>query len=133
MNLSQESIEKIIVGVVTAIVILILSEPIKAAFRKIGEWLEKFIQALGFGVTKRYYTALTFNRENLKLIGAYEDRERPPKLENVYISLKLDSEGDARQDLRVLRELGGLLARNALRSRTQAEAKTGEIARSRPG
>ncbi|MCC7116917.1 MAG: SUMF1/EgtB/PvdO family nonheme iron enzyme [Anaerolineales bacterium] len=98
MNLSQESIEKIIVGVVTAIVILLLSEPIKAAFRKMGERLEKFVQALGFGVTKQYYNALVVGRENLKLIGAYEDRERPPKLESVYISLKLDSEGDARSD-----------------------------------
>ncbi len=88
----------ILVGVITAIVILILSEPIKAAFKKIGVWLEKFVQALGFGVTKRYYTALTVNRENLKLIGAYEDRERPPKLENVYISLKLDLEGDQHSD-----------------------------------
>jgi formylglycine-generating enzyme required for sulfatase activity len=41
---------------------------------------------------------LTINRESLKLIGTYEDREKPPKLENVYISLKLDSEGDARSD-----------------------------------
>lgn len=98
MNLSQESIEKIIVGVVTAIVILIFSEWIKAAFRKVGEWLEKFVQTLGFGVTKRYYNHLTVGRENLKLIGAYEDRERPPKLESVYISLKLDSEEDARSD-----------------------------------
>ncbi|MCC6499298.1 MAG: SUMF1/EgtB/PvdO family nonheme iron enzyme [Anaerolineales bacterium] len=98
MDLSQESIEKIVVGVVTAIVILILSEPIKAGFRKIGEWLDGFFQAVGFGVTKRYFAALTVNRENLKLIGAYEDREKPPKLENVYISLKLDSETDSHAD-----------------------------------
>ncbi len=98
MNLSQESIEKIIVGIVTAIVILILSEWIKSTFKKMGEGLDKFIQALGFGVAKRYYNILAVGRENLKLIGAYEDRERPPKLENVYISLKLDSESDARSD-----------------------------------
>lgn len=98
MDLSQENIEKIIVGVVTAIVILILSEPIKAAFKRIGSWFEGFLQSLGFGVKERYYEALTVTRENLKLIGTYEDREKPPKLENVYISVKLDSEGDSHSD-----------------------------------
>ncbi len=98
MDLSQESIERIIVGVVTAIVILILSEPIKAAFKKVGAWFDGFMQTLGFGVKKRYFDTLTVTRENLKLIGAYEDREKPPKLENVYISLKLDSEGESHTD-----------------------------------
>jgi formylglycine-generating enzyme required for sulfatase activity len=90
--------DKVLVGVITAIIVLFLSEPIKALFKKIGTWLEAFLQSLGFGVKKRYYDTLTVNRENLKLIGTYEDREKPPKLENVYISLKLDLEGDARSD-----------------------------------
>ena len=79
----------ILTAVITAVVILILSETIKSFLRKIGAWGERLFQSLGFGVTKRYYDSLAVNRENLKLIGTYEDREKPPKLENVYISLKL--------------------------------------------
>ncbi|MCC6298215.1 MAG: SUMF1/EgtB/PvdO family nonheme iron enzyme [Anaerolineales bacterium] len=96
MNLSQESIEKIIVGVVTAIVILFLSEPIKAAFRKIGAWMEGFFQSLGFGFRKRYYRALIQAHQWLKLIGIYNPSDlNAPRLQEVYVSLRMNTAKDS--------------------------------------
>ncbi|HSG43522.1 MAG TPA: hypothetical protein VLA72_10255, partial [Anaerolineales bacterium] len=92
MTLSPDAIEKILIGVITAIVVLILSESIKAGLKKIGEWGMWLFQSFGFGVTETYYRALTFDKINLPLIGRYKDIADPPKLEQVYISLKLNSE-----------------------------------------
>lgn len=92
MNLSQDSIEKIIVGVVTAIFVLLLSEPIKALFKKIGDQIEKIFQSLGFGFQKRYFHALNEGHKWLKLIGIYNPADlQSPRLQEVYISLRLNT------------------------------------------
>ena len=84
--------DKVLVGVVTAIVILILSEPIKALFKKIGNWIEKAFQSLGFGFQKRYYHALIEGHKWLKLIGIYNPADlHAPRLQEVYISLRLNT------------------------------------------
>ena len=84
--------DKVLVGVITAIVILILSEPIKAIFKKIGDGIERFFQSLGFGFQKRYYHALIEGHKWLKLIGIYNPADlHAPRLQEVYISLRLNT------------------------------------------
>ncbi len=82
----------ILVGVVTAIVVLILSEPIKALFKKIGTWFDGFFQSLGFGFQKRYYRALIHAHQWLKLIGIYNPSDlHAPRLKEVYVSLRVNT------------------------------------------
>ena len=84
--------DKVLVGVITAILVLILSEPIKALFKKIGSWIEKVLQSLGFGFQKKYYHALIEGHKWLKLIGIYNPADlHAPRLQEVYISLRLNS------------------------------------------
>ena len=84
--------DKILVGVITAIVILVLSEPIKALFKQFGNWIEKIFQSLGFGFQKRYYHALNEAHKWLKLIGIYNPADlHAPRLQEVYISLRLNT------------------------------------------
>ncbi len=84
--------DKIIVGVVTAIVVLLLSEPIKALFNKLGGRLERAWLALGFGFEKRYLKALAAGHQHLKLIGIYDKAAlNPPRLQNVFVSLRMAS------------------------------------------
>lgn len=86
----QNNGDKIIVGVVTAIVILILSEPIKALFKKLGKWLETIFQSVGLGFKKRYCCALQENHQWLQLIGIYDRTQlHPPRLQSVYVSLRM--------------------------------------------
>lgn len=82
----------ILVGVITAIVVLILSEPIKAAFRKIGTWIEYSFQSLGFGFRKRYYRALVEAHQWLQLIGIYDPSAlHKPRLKEVFIHLRVNT------------------------------------------
>lgn len=84
--------DKVLVGVVTAIFVLILSEPIKALFKKIGNQIEKLFQSLGFGFQKRYFHALNEGHKWLKLIGIYNPADlQSPRLQEVYISLRLNT------------------------------------------
>ena len=51
--------DKILVGIVTAIIVLILSEPLKAIFKKMEKWIEGgFSIFLVLVFKKRYYHAL---------------------------------------------------------------------------
>ena len=43
----QQNGDKVLVSIITAIVILILSEPIKALLKKVGQWLENSFAGLG--------------------------------------------------------------------------------------
>lgn len=84
--------DKVLVGVITAIIVLFLSEPIKALFKKIGNWIEKVSQSFGFGFQKRYYRALIDTHKWLKLIGVYNPADlHAPRLQEVYISLQLNT------------------------------------------
>jgi len=88
--------DKVLVGVITAILVLFLSEPIKVAFKKIGAWFEGFFQSLGFGFQKRYYRALINGHEWLKLIGIYNPSDlHAPRLQEVYISLRMNTAKEA--------------------------------------
>ncbi|MDO9302679.1 MAG: SUMF1/EgtB/PvdO family nonheme iron enzyme [Anaerolineales bacterium] len=82
----------ILVGVIMLILGAILTEPIKAFFKKLGTWIEGFFQSLGFGFQKRYYRALTSAHEWLKLIGIYNPSDlHAPRLQEVYISLRMNT------------------------------------------
>jgi formylglycine-generating enzyme required for sulfatase activity len=84
--------DAIIAAVITAILVLVLSEPLKALLKKLGGWLERAWQALGFGFEKRYLKALGAQHQWLKLIGIYDKAAlNPPRLENVFISLRIAS------------------------------------------
>ncbi len=88
----KDNSDTILVGVITAIVVLILSEPIKALFRKLGNRLETVVQAFGFAFRKRYYRALAEGHKWLKLIGIYNPSDlHAPRLTEVYISLRLNT------------------------------------------
>ena len=84
--------DKVLVGIITAIVVLLLSEPIKAFLKKFGDWIERIFQSLGFGFQKRYYHALIEGHKWLKLIGIYNPADlHAPRLQEVYISLRLNT------------------------------------------
>jgi len=71
-------------------VVLILSEPIKALFKKLWDWIESFLAGLGWGFRKRYLTELAERHRWLKLIGAYSTSDlHPPRLQEVYVSLRV--------------------------------------------
>ncbi|HSS49608.1 MAG TPA: hypothetical protein VLX28_11750, partial [Thermoanaerobaculia bacterium] len=57
-GLWQQNWDKIVVSIVTAIVVLIFSEAIKAGFKKIGQWIENTFAGLGLRFRKRYLSAL---------------------------------------------------------------------------
>jgi len=79
-------------SVITAILVLIFSESIKALLKKIGTWFESSFQSLGFGFQKSYYRALIKSHEWLKLIGIYNPSDlHAPRLKEVYISLRLNT------------------------------------------
>lgn len=82
--------DKVIVSVVTAILVLILSEPIKALLKKIGEGFGRLFDRLGWRFRKRYPEALADKHRWLKLIGVYNSADlHPPRLQEVYVSLRL--------------------------------------------
>lgn len=83
----QQNGDKILVSVVTAIVILTLSEPIKAGLKKIGSWIENSFAGLGWRFHKR---SLADRHRWLKLIGVYNQADlHPPRLQEVYVSLRV--------------------------------------------
>ncbi len=87
---------EILVGVIMLILGAILTEPIKALFKKIGAWFEGFFQSLGFGFQKRYYRALIHAHQWLKLIGIYNPSDlHAPRLQEVYISLRMNTAKDS--------------------------------------
>jgi formylglycine-generating enzyme required for sulfatase activity len=93
--------DKIIVAVVTAILVLLLSEPLKALLKKLGGWLERAWQALGFGFEKRYLKALASQHQWLRLIGIYNKTAlNPPRLQNVFVSLRIASAAASENDPR---------------------------------
>ena len=71
----QQNGDKILVSVITAIVILILSEPIKAGLKKLGQWIENAFAGLGWRFRKRYLAALADRHRWLKLIGVYSQAD----------------------------------------------------------
>lgn len=90
----EDPVTKVIVGVVTgvvsAILTLIFSEPIKAFLKKIGVWISGFFGHLGWRFSKRYLTALADRHRWLKLIGVYNSADlHPPRLQEVYVSLRV--------------------------------------------
>ena len=84
--------DTVLVGIITAIVVLILSEPIKALFKKLGKLIESSFESFGFGFQKSYYRALVEGHKWLKLIGIYNPADlHAPRLQEVYISLRLNT------------------------------------------
>jgi formylglycine-generating enzyme required for sulfatase activity len=84
--------DTILVGLIMLLAGALLTEPIKALFKKIGNWIEKLFQSLGFGFQKRYYHALKEGHKWLKLIGIYNPADlHAPRLQEVYISLRLNT------------------------------------------
>ncbi len=82
--------DKILVAAVTAVVVLILSETIKALFKKLGAAIERALQGFGFRATKRHLAGLVEEHRRLRLIGIYNRADlHPPRLREVYVSLRL--------------------------------------------
>ena len=82
--------DKIIVAIVTTVVVLVLSESIKALLKKIGGWIETAFAGLGLRFRKRYLAALADGHRWLKLIGVYNSTDlHSPRLQEVYVSLRL--------------------------------------------
>jgi hypothetical protein len=86
----QQNGDKILVSVITAVLVLVFSEPIKALFKKLGGWIESFFAGFGWRFRKRYLAALADRHRWLKLIGVYNQADlHPPRLQEVYVSLRV--------------------------------------------
>jgi predicted NACHT family NTPase len=86
----QQNRNAILLSIVTAIVVLILSESIKALLNKLWNWIENSLSGLGLRFRKRYLDALANRHRWLKLIGVYNQADlHPPRLQEVYISLRV--------------------------------------------
>ncbi len=82
--------DKILVAVVTALIVLVFSETIKALLRRFGAWIEKRLASVGWRFEKRYLKALADQHRWLRLIGMYGRADlHPPRLREVYVSLRL--------------------------------------------
>jgi formylglycine-generating enzyme required for sulfatase activity len=89
-GLWDQNRDKIVVGIVTAVLVLILSESIKALLRKLGSWIENALAGFGWRFRKRYLAALADRHRWLKLIGVYSQADlHLPRLQEVYVSLRL--------------------------------------------
>ena len=86
----EANADKIIVAVVTAIVVLIFSETIKALLRRLEARLDRAFEGIGWRFRKRYLAALANRHRWLKLIGVYHSADlHPPRLQEVYVSLRM--------------------------------------------
>ncbi|MCP4660756.1 MAG: NACHT domain-containing protein, partial [bacterium] len=86
--------DKILVAVVTAVIVLTLSETIKALLKRLGARIERTLQSFGWRFRKRYLQALIDEHRWLKLIGVYSRADlHPPRLREVYVSLRLAAGG----------------------------------------
>ena len=82
--------DKIVVGVVTAIVVLVFSETIKSLLKRLEAWIERAFEGIGWRFRKRYLAALANRHRWLKLIGIYHSADlHLPRLQEVYVSLRL--------------------------------------------
>jgi uncharacterized protein YgfB (UPF0149 family) len=86
----QQNRNTILASIITAVVILILSESIKTLLKKLWDWIEDFLAGLGLRFRKRYLIALADRHRWLKLIGVYNQADlHPPRLQEVYVSLRV--------------------------------------------
>jgi len=86
--------DAILVAVVTAVLVLLAKKPMEALLAKGGKWLDLRLAGLGIRFKKRYLEALAEKHRWLKLIGIYSPKDlHPPRLREVYISLRLSSPG----------------------------------------
>jgi hypothetical protein len=91
--------DKVLVAVLTAVLVVLAQAPVKAVLAKLGRWLEHRLEGLGFRFTRRYLEALADQHRWLRLIGIYSRSDlHPPRLLEVYISLRLASPGAADGD-----------------------------------
>lgn len=89
-DLRDKVIVGVVTGVATAILVLILSEPIKALLKKIGAGFGRLFDGLSWRFRKRYPEALADKHRWLKLIGVYNSADlHPPRLQEVYVSLRV--------------------------------------------
>lgn len=61
----------ILASIITAIAVLLISEPLKAGMKKLGKGLESFFSHLGIGFRKTYLRAISNQHCWLPLIGIY--------------------------------------------------------------
>jgi formylglycine-generating enzyme required for sulfatase activity len=82
--------DKIVPPIITAIIVLLFSEPIKALFKKFWDWAESALAGFGWRFRKQYLEKLADRHRWLKLIGAYSTSDlHPPRLQEVYVSLRM--------------------------------------------
>jgi hypothetical protein len=86
----EQNRNTILVGILMFVLTLLLSDPIKAVGKKLGERVENAFAGLGLRFRKRYLAALADGHRWLKLIGVYNSTDlHSPRLQEVYVSLRL--------------------------------------------
>jgi formylglycine-generating enzyme required for sulfatase activity len=88
--------EAILVSVITAILILLFSEPIKVIIEKISRWVDNSLSSRGMGFKKRYLRAIANEHRWLRLIGVPYHSPHPPRLRSVFTSLFLNKALDTK-------------------------------------
>ncbi len=84
----------LIVGLLLLVACILIAKPLEALGKWLWARLRAAFEAAGFGFEKRYLNALTGQHKWLKLIGIYNRADlNPPRLQNVFISLRLASSG----------------------------------------
>ena len=88
---------EVILIFITSLVTILLSDPLKILFKKVGNWFIRWFQSLGLGFEKRYIQALVREHRRLRLIGITTSRRVvSPRLKEVYVSLKVATDSSNR-------------------------------------
>ncbi len=98
----------IVVAVLVAILIRIFGKWIDTAQTKLGAWIERTLQGFGYRATKRHLAGLVDEHRRLRLIGIYNRADlHPPRLREVYVSLRLAAGKDDARDFHLPEIFGG--------------------------
>jgi hypothetical protein len=82
-----------ILALIMLILGVILAKPLEALLKWLWKKLQAGFQSLGIGFQKRYCEALIKEHHRLRLIGAYSRDVQPPRLKEIYISLRMNTSG----------------------------------------
>jgi len=88
--------DKVLIAVLVAILIRVFGKPIDALQAKLGALIERTLQGFGYRAKKRHLAGLVDEHRRLRLIGIYNRADlHPPRLREVYVSLRLAAGNDA--------------------------------------
>ena len=93
--------DALIVGLLLLIAGVLIAKPLEALGKWLWSKLKTAFEPTRFGFEKRYLHALAAGHQHLKLIGIYDKAAlNPPRLQNVFISLRLASAAAGQDDPR---------------------------------